>query len=255
MSVSPGLTVQILPNKSFFRITSQALYTTDPADHVTVVNGQGSVNSWNGGRYNARGVVTVYLTEDIETCFAEKMFYFQRGFLNALDSVHLVNIGAIPPYTQRFVLWEVKFRYSIRDVFDLTIPHAHTQFNVFPSLTLNPHQDYKHLADKRADIQSSGYNGIRVPSSRTTNGGNIIVLFHDQSSNVLQIDPYEVEFQLIVKSNSRYSTSFANHGNDILDFTSGNVRILPRPSPPLSFRPQYPTGGQLYRFWQRVTHY
>jgi len=246
MPVRTGLTTTIPSGTSYFRITSPSLNTTNPADHVKVVNGQGSVRSWYGGRYNGRGVVTVYLTEDIETCLAEKMFYFHREILRGIDTSHIT--GAAPPFNKTFILWEVTFSNAIADIFDMMAANAFTQFNIFPSLSLNPSQDYIHLKEKRADIQStSGYNGIRVPSSRTTKNGNMVVLFDDQSRNLRDIRPYEVEFQLITDSGA----PFSNHANEILHFTSGKVRILPRIIPGL-MTPALPSGGNIYQNWQTV---
>src|SRR5205085_7464978 len=132
----------------------------DPAFHVNVVDGQGGVNSPLGARYNYPGVETVYLTEDLETCFAEKMFYFHRAILTSIDAAHLPR-GAIPAFRQRFILWEIVFSQDIGDVFDMSIPGALALYNVFPCLTINPSQDYFHLKDRRALIQSTGYQGLR----------------------------------------------------------------------------------------------
>src|SRR5438132_8205167 len=63
---------------SYYRVTSASFNTPNPHLHSTVVNGAGAVLNPQGGRYNYPGAVTVYLAEDVETCLAEKMFYFLR---------------------------------------------------------------------------------------------------------------------------------------------------------------------------------
>src|SRR5262249_54674535 len=63
------------------------------------------------------------------------------------------------------ILWEIQFDYILTDIFDACIPSAPSYFTIFPSLMLNPSQDYIHLKQRRADIESSGYRGLRVPSS------------------------------------------------------------------------------------------
>ncbi len=45
----------------------------------------------------------MYLTEDPITCFAEKMFYFQREVLTALDGLHRPHSPGIPPFSKTFV--------------------------------------------------------------------------------------------------------------------------------------------------------
>src|SRR5437879_3967694 len=65
------------------------------------------------------------------------------------------------------------------------------------------------------------YNGLRAPSSRCTKGGAIVVLFQDQSGNVRNITPQQIEFRLIQTSGA----PFRNQGFDMLDFSAGEVRI------------------------------
>ncbi len=79
MPVNPGLTVAALARRTYYRITSLSFNTTTTTDHPKIVNGQGSVNSMIGARYNHPGVCTVYLAEDLPTCLAERMFRDQRG--------------------------------------------------------------------------------------------------------------------------------------------------------------------------------
>jgi hypothetical protein len=236
VTVNPGLTVTIASGTPFFRITSPAFNTTNPADHWKVVNGQGAVKSQIGARYNYPGVCTVYLTEDLESCFAERMFYFHREVLRGLDLLRYP--APIPPFQRDSILWEIQFNYALTDVFDACIPGAPSYFNIFPSLMRNPSQDYEHLKQKRADIESNGYKGLRAPSSRARRGGNLIILFNDQSSHVQSIIPHEVEFRLLTVS----GTPFINHAQDLLDFTAGEVRM------PLT----QPAGGATYQNWQRV---
>jgi hypothetical protein len=103
---------------------------------------------------------------------------------------------------------------------------------------VNPSQDYDRLKQRRADIQSHGYKGLRAPSSRSKSGGNLIILFDDQSSHVQSIIPYEVKFQLITV----HGVPFTNHAQDLLDFTAGEVRM------PWA----QPAGGTVFQNWQRV---
>jgi RES domain len=216
--VNPGLTVTIASGTTFFRITSPAFYTSN-ADHRKVVNGEGAVHSQIGARYNYPGVRTVYLTEDLESCFAERLFYFHREVLRGLDLLRYP--APIPPFQRNSVLWEIQFDYDLTDMFDASIPGAPSYFNIFPSLMVNPSQDYEHLKQRRADIQSHGYHGLRAPSSRSRRGGNLIILFDDQGSHVQSIIPHEVEFRLITVQ----GTPFINHAQDLLDFTAGEVRM------------------------------
>jgi hypothetical protein len=62
----------------------------------------------------------VYLAEDPPTCLAEKMFYFQREVRTAFDGLHLPHSPGIPPFSQRFVLWDVVLRNPVPNVFDLS---------------------------------------------------------------------------------------------------------------------------------------
>src|SRR5580704_809980 len=135
--------------RPYFRITSARFRTGKMADHYKVVNGQGAVNSSTGARYNHPGVVTVYLTEDLETCFAERMYYFHREVLTTMDVSH--HLPSPLSFQKHMVLWEVKFKSPIDDVFDMSYGNVAnaSYFNIFPSLLLNPSQDYEHLKTKR----------------------------------------------------------------------------------------------------------
>jgi hypothetical protein len=233
MPVNPALTTTVAAGKPLFRITSQG-FRTRRIDFKKVVNGQGGVKSNIGARYNYPGAVTVYMTEDVQTCLAEKMFYFHRDILRLLDTSIIP-----PPFHQEFVLWEITLKKDVSEVFDLSIANAHSYFQIFPSLIVNPSQDYHHLKQKRADIEHQGYRGLRAPSSREPMRGNLIVLFEDQSRNLQKITPHSVEFRLITS----YGVPFVNHTHDILDFTAGEVRM---PS-------SQPVGGMAYGNWQKVT--
>jgi hypothetical protein len=218
MSASPGLSTAVSTGRPYFRITSPSF-----PNHLKVVDGRGAFKSAAGARYNHSCTTTVYLTEEIETCLAEKMFYFHRETLRLLDLLHLMKSGGlVPPFKKRFILWEIYFAGPVPDVFDMNIPGAAGYFNIFPCMTLNPSQDYEHLKDKRTVIQTHGYQGLRVGSSRALNGGNLVVLFHDQSSNVHVITPHVAELRLVTDQ----GTPFSNHAHEILDFSSGEVRIV-----------------------------
>ena len=133
--------------------------------------------------YNYGGVLTVYLADTVETCLAEKMFYFHRETVRRLDALHLPFSPGVPLFSATFTLWEIRLKKAIPAVCHLTQASA-SAVGVFPSLMLNPSQDYEHLKDRRAFIESNGYNGIKAPSSRSVTGGEIVVLFDDQSKNV-----------------------------------------------------------------------
>lgn len=236
MSVNPGLSTTIASGQFFYRITPIAFSGGLPAEHPRVVSGEGGIKSAEGARYNYPGVRTVYLTQELETCFAERMFYFHRKVLDGID--HSPVLGAPPPFQQQFTLWTVSFAQPIKDVVDLTIPGAVSYFRIFPSLTLNPSQDYLHLKQRRAEIQSQGYLGLIVGSSRAINQSNLVVLFQDQSSNVQSITPHEVEFRLV----DEHGKPFHNHATQLLDFTAGEVR----------FTGTTPSHGTAFKDWQRV---
>src|SRR5437016_3592604 len=139
MPVNPGLALTLAAGTPFYRITDVSFRTARAALHKNVVNGQGARKSRHGARYNHPGVPTVYLAGDLQTCFAERLFYFHREVLAAMDRLHLT--GVLPPFVQTFVLWEIIFRNDLRDVFDLNAANA-AALHVFPSLIVNPSQDY-----------------------------------------------------------------------------------------------------------------
>lgn len=228
MAVPRGLGIDIPAGVSHYRITSRGFRTASARHHAKVVNGQGAVRSRHGARYNYPGVLTVYLTEDVPTCLAEKMFYFQREIITALDGLHLPHSPGIPPFSQRFVLWDVVLRAPVVDVYDLTA-HA-AAAGAFPCLMLNPSQDYYHLKDRRTDIAAAGYRGLRAPSARAVRAGNMVVLFNDQSKNLTSITPYDVEFRLIQPGHPP-TVAFASHVADRLDYVAGEVRVLAPPAP------------------------
>jgi hypothetical protein len=242
MPVVPGLTTTVPASQPYYRITALSYRTAHPAHHRKVVNGEGAVKSRHGARYNYPGARAVYLSEDLRTCFAERMFYFHREVLTGLDSAHLT--GVFPPFRQRFILWEVVFQNSVPDVFELGRVNA-AAVHVFPCLMLNPSQDYHHLKDRRASIEHNGYRGLRAPSSRARVPGNMVVLFEDQSKNVQRVTPFEVEFHLIQPGHP--SAPFTNHAADLLDFTAGEVRLTPHP---VQGAPQ--GGIAPYHDWARV---
>jgi RES domain-containing protein len=76
MPVIPGLAIAIASGTPFFRIADVSFRTARTALFKNVVNGQGARKGRYGARYNYPGVTTVYLAENLEVCFAERMFYF-----------------------------------------------------------------------------------------------------------------------------------------------------------------------------------
>lgn len=242
MPVNPGLVTTAPAGNTYYRITSLSFNTASAAEHPKVVNGAGAVKSQVGARYNHPGVCSVYLAEDLATCLAEKMFYFHREVIRGIDiSLH---IGVIPPFVQQFVLWEIEQQNDFPDVCDLNATTA-SAVGVFPSLMTNPSQDYLHLKERRAFLQANGYRGLRAPSSRVTAPGNMVVLFEDQSGNLARITPYEVEFRLV--TGDPIPVAFFNHATQVLDFTAGEVRVLP-PSSGASLPPALGP----YSNWGRV---
>jgi hypothetical protein len=195
--------------------------------HAKVVNGDGAVRSRHGARYNYPGARSNSLTKDPPTCLAEKRFYFQREVLAALDGLHLPHSPGLPPFLQRFVLWDVVLRNLVPNVFDLSVANAPAA-GVFPCLVLNPSQDSRHRKDRRADLQAAGYRGLRAPATRVVGGGNMVVLFDDQSRNVQAITPYDVEFRLLTPGPPP-RVPFASHATDLLDYRAGEVRVLAPP--------------------------
>jgi RES domain-containing protein len=224
MPVVPGLAITLAAGTPFFRITDVSFRTVRTSMHKNVVNGQGARKSRHGARYNHPGATTVYLAENLEACFSERMFYFHREVLTAMDRFHLM--GVLPPFVQTFVLWEIVFKTGIRDVFELSPANA-PAMQVFPSLIVNPSQDYNHLKDGRAAIEHNGYRGLRAPSSRVKGGGNMVVLFNDQSGNLQSITPYTVEFRLVTAGPP--AVPFTNHATEGLDVTAGEVKLTGTP--------------------------
>ena len=219
MPVDKRLTNVIPRGTPFYRITPQRFLTTDPSNHVKVVDGQGAMHSKTGGRYNNRLVVTVYLAEDLAPCFSERMHYFHREQMQLLDQA--AGIGATLPFVSTSILWRLTFKHDLDDVLDLTVPGRAAAFGIIPSMLQSPHDYYKHLQTKREDIQQAGYRGMRVGSSRCKQSGNILVLFQDHSAAVDVVEPNVVEFSLI----TRAGQPFLNHAADLLDYTAGHVRM------------------------------
>lgn len=211
---------------AFFRTTSPNQLTSAPNLHRRVVNGMGARGSRFGARYNYPGVDTVYLTETIETCLAERAFYVQREYLQKLDLLHFTySSGAstfAPGHTTDVVLWKITFGAALSGIADLSAASA-GHFGVYPALMTNPSQDYHHLKDRRAHLQTAKYEGLRAPSSRCTRGGCMVVLFSDVSRRVATIEPVLVRMSLIQGG----ARPFSNHATDILDFEQIAVQASP----------------------------
>jgi hypothetical protein len=222
MPVNPALAVTFPAGVPLYRITPVSFRTPNTANHRKGVNGMGARKSHAGARYNHGGVLTVYLADSVDTCLAEKMFYFHREVVRRLDALHLPLSPGVPAFATAFTLWELRLKKAVPDVCHLT-PASASAVGVFPALMVNPSQDYEHLKERRAFIESNGYNGMRAPSSRSTMGGEMIVLFDDQSKNV-DLDPYTVEFRLVTPP--PVSVPFGNHLTQLLDFTAGEVRFV-----------------------------
>jgi hypothetical protein len=209
-----------------YRVTSPSLWTKAKKHHRNVVNGRGSKANFFGGRYNYPGASAVYVTENVETCFAEMMFYFHRAYLPALDAFHLGTTPIVPVFTKSLVVWEILLKKDVAAIADLTMGTA-GHFGVYPAMMKNPSQDYWHLKDRRAHVEGAGYLGIRAPSSRCTKRGRMVVFFNSQSNNLASIAPYPIELSLIQPSGA----PFTNHAVHDLDFEAGNVVALANPMP------------------------
>jgi hypothetical protein len=229
MAVNPALAITIPASSPLFRITPISFHTPNPVHHKKVVNGMGARKSSSGARYNGGGVLSVYLADTAETCLAEKMFYFHRETVRRLDALHQPFSLGVPVFSAAFTLWQISLKSAVPDVCHLTQASA-SVVGVFPSLVLNPSQDYEHLKERRAFIESNGYNGIKAPSSRSVTGGEIVVLFDDQSRNV-NLNPYTVEFRLVTRAPV---APFSNHLTQVLDFTEGEVQFVSGKPPGLA---------------------
>ena len=135
--------------------------------------------------------------------------------------MHLPLSPGVPLFSAKFTLWEITLKNAVSHVCHLTQASA-SAVGVFPTLMLNPSQDYEHLKDRRAFIESNGYNGIKAPSSRSVTGGEILVLFDHQSKNA-NLNPYTVEFRLVTRAPV---VPFSNHLTEVLDFTAGEVQFV-----------------------------
>ena len=115
MPVNPALAITIPASSPLYRITAISFHTPNPVHHKKVVNGMGARKSHNGARYNYGGVLTVYLAETVETCLAEKMFYFHRETVRRLDALHLPLSPGVPLFSAMFTLWEIRLKKAIHD--------------------------------------------------------------------------------------------------------------------------------------------
>src|SRR5438132_3045244 len=136
MPVNPALAATVPAGVPLYRITAVSFHTPTAAHHKKVVNGMGARKSHAGARYNYGGVLTVYLADSVTTCFAEKMFYFQREVVRRLDALHQPLTGGVPPFSQTFTLWEIRLKQAIPGICHLTRANA-SAVGVFPSLLLN----------------------------------------------------------------------------------------------------------------------
>jgi hypothetical protein len=149
------------------------------------------------------------------------LLYFHKDTLRLLDLHHIAS-WPIPPFVKSFILWEIGFQRDISAVFDMTQPGASSSRLVYRAFISSPYHDYWHLCQRRAEIEAAGYEGIRVTSARDSSGGNIIVLFNDQSGNVSTITPYELDFRLLTP----LGTPFRDIINHELDFGRADVSML-----------------------------
>ncbi|MEK6409235.1 MAG: RES family NAD+ phosphorylase [Acidobacteriota bacterium] len=221
MMASLPMSTIVPSSHSCYRISSRRFNTRRKSDHYKVVNGQGAI--YSEGRYNSVGVVTVYLTDTIEACIAEKMYYFLRDMVRALDQSNLPG-RALPPFSHHLTLWDIQFQNPIDNVFDLE--HNYSKFSVMPSMMTNPTQDYTHLKEKRGEIQGQRYEGLVAPSSRSVSAGKLVVLFNDLTRNTTSIDPFDVELRLLNVTGGQFANQFV----ETLDFGAGEVRISGHPS-------------------------
>src|SRR5262245_1744872 len=182
------LSTELAAGSTYYRITSRQYLTSSITQNRQVFSGQGAINNSVGARYNYPGARTVYLTDALETCLAERMFYFHRETVRLLDVSTTWN--NIPAFHKTFILWAITFKRQVANLFDLMKTPNFGRFGIYPSLLTNPTQDYQHLKQKRAEIETAHYNGLVAPSARSTKGGAIVVLFQDQSNNVQLMNHY-----------------------------------------------------------------
>src|SRR5262245_15768238 len=122
MPIISGLITTARAGQPYYRITSITYQSRRPSEHKRIVNGEGAILSPQGARYNHPGVRTVYLAEEPATCLAEWMYYFHRGILTELDQYHIR--GPFPAFQKPFILWEIRFRKDIPNLFELSLANA-----------------------------------------------------------------------------------------------------------------------------------
>lgn len=242
MTAPPQFGFTVRAHTPLYRITSRSHYSANPAHHPSVVDGRNSRRTARGGRYNFPGVTTVYLAEKPETAVAEMLLYFHKDTLRLLD-LHQISSLPVPPFAKKVILWEIELQRDIQGLFDMNQPGASSSRFVYRAFISSPYHDYWHLCQRRAEIEAAGYEGIYVTSARDPTGGNIIVLFNDQSGNVSSITPYELELQLLTS----VGTLFNDAINHDLDFGRAHVSITSSTAPLPSWATSL-IGGKILSF-------
>jgi len=209
------------PGVAYYRFSSSLSYLGSPPHH-DIVNGEGGVQNSDGSRYAYPNVKTVYLADSVDTCLAERLFYFQRQVAAEMDVASM--LGKVRAKTEISIyLWRIEFKNKIPNLADFTGTNA-SSYGVVPALMHNPSQDYKHLQHCRAEVQRNKHDGLRAPSSRSRRGGEMYVLFSDQSSNVAKASYYEFRLRLIDGSGAPYQ----QFGNQVLDFNRAESKCTTR---------------------------
>src|SRR5258708_18743138 len=113
MPVNPALAVTVPAGVPLYRITPVSFHTPNAAHHKKVVNGMGARKSHAGARYNYGGVPTVYLADSVQTCLAEKLFYFQREIVRRLDALHQSNSSRGPAFSGPFTPSDVRLEDAV----------------------------------------------------------------------------------------------------------------------------------------------
>jgi len=255
--MNDSITTELKTNQYFYRITSEKQKNNYDPDYNKIFNGLGALRNPLPSRYSLGNRLTVYLSDNIDSCIAEYAYYFLKQYLTKTDEFIYTNnlfnysntskhFAFFPHHeSDEFILWCMKLKYPIGNIAVINNSTA-TSFGIYPTFTISPSHDYLHSGAVRDVIQNKGYKGLIAPSSRdvnnnsisinNTNMGNIVVLFEDQSKNISSIEPYRIAFKLSQDNNK----SFSDISRQSLNFNTCHIQIKPLSSghflrPPLDY--------------------
>ncbi len=140
MPVNPALAITIPASTPLYRITSISFHTPSSVHHKKVVNGMGARKSRSGAPYNYPGVLSVYLADTVETCLAEKMFYFHRETIRGLALLYLTLNPGVPLFSATYTLWEIRLKKAVTSVWVRGTPYtcAVNRVRCWSSVGANP---------------------------------------------------------------------------------------------------------------------